>query len=117
MTKPVVAIVGRPNTGKSTLLNRIVKRPVAITEDLPGTPRDRNMADVTWGVVDFTLIDTGGLEISPRSTVARGVKAQVETAIRDADVIIDVVDTIDGVTPVNMEVADILRRARSEEHT
>jgi len=111
MTKPVVAIVGRPNTGKSTLLNRIVKRPVAITEDLPGTTRDRNMADVTWEGVEFTLVDTGGLEIEPRSTIARGVKAQVETAINEADVIVDVVDAIDGVTPVDSEIADILRRA------
>ena len=111
MTKPVVAIVGRPNTGKSTLLNRIVKKPVAITEDLPGTTRDRNMADVTWGGIEFTLVDTGGLEIDPRSTIARGVKAQVETAISEADVIIDVVDAIDGVTPVDPEIADILRRA------
>ena len=111
MTKPVVAIVGRPNTGKSTLLNRIVKRPVAITEDLPGTTRDRNMADVTWEGVEFTLVDTGGLEIEPRSTIARGVKAQMETAINEADVIVDVVDAIDGVTPVDSEIADILRRA------
>ena len=111
MTKPVVAIVGRPNTGKSTLLNRIVKRPVAITEDLPGTTRDRNMADVTWEGVEFTLVDTGGLEIEPRSTIARGVKTQVETAINEADVIVDVVDAIDGVTPVDSEIADILRRA------
>lgn len=111
MTRPVVAIVGRPNTGKSTLLNRIVKRSVAITEDLPGTTRDRNMADATWGGVEFTLVDTGGLEIDPRSTIARGVKTQVETAIAEADVIIDVVDTIDGVTPPDLEIADVLRKA------
>ena len=111
MTKPVVAIVGRPNTGKSTLLNRIVKRPVAITEDLPGTTRDRNMADVEWGGVEFTLVDTGGLEIDPRTTIARGVKAQVETAIRQADVIINVVDAVDGVTPLDLEIAETLRKA------
>jgi len=111
MTKPIVAIVGRPNTGKSTLLNRIVGKPLAITEDVPGTTRDRNMADVTWQGVEFTLVDTGGLEIEPRSTIARGVKNQVETAISEADVIIDVVDAIDGVTPVDLEIADVLRRA------
>jgi GTP-binding protein len=111
MTKPLVAIVGRPNTGKSTLLNRIVKRPVAITEDLPGTTRDRNMADVNWRGVEFTLVDTGGLEIEPTSTIGRGVKAQVENAISQADVIVCVVDTIAGVTPVDFEIADLLRRS------
>jgi len=111
MAKPIVAIVGRPNTGKSTLLNRIVKRPVAITEDLPGTTRDRNMADVNWEGVEFTLVDTGGLEIAPRTTITRSVKTQVETAISEADVIVDVVDAKDGITPVDSEIADVLRRA------
>jgi GTP-binding protein len=110
MTRPVVAIVGRPNTGKSTLLNRIVGKPLAITEDLPGTTRDRNMATVTWQGVEFTMVDTGGLEIEPRSAIARGVKTQVETAINQADVIVDVVDAIDGVMPLDFEVADVLRR-------
>jgi GTP-binding protein len=111
MTKPTVAIVGRPNTGKSTLFNRIVKRPVAITEDLPGTTRDRNTADVDWQGTEFTLIDTGGLEIGPRSSIARGIKSQVETAISTADVIIYLVDTKDGITPADTEIADVLRRA------
>jgi GTP-binding protein len=111
MTKPIVAIVGRPNTGKSTLLNRIVKRQIAITEDLPGTTRDRNMADVTWNNVDFTLVDTGGLEIDPKSTIDKGIQSQVKTAIQDADVIIDVVDAKTGVTPVDTDIADMLRRA------
>ncbi|OGN98812.1 MAG: ribosome biogenesis GTPase Der [Chloroflexi bacterium RBG_13_51_18] len=111
MTKPIVAIVGRPNTGKSTLLNRIVKRPVAITEDLPGTTRDRNTADVNWRGVDFTLIDTGGFEIEPSSTVARGVKTQIENAISKADIIVFVVDAITGVTPADFEIADVLRRS------
>ena len=111
MTKPIVAIVGRPNTGKSTLLNRIVKRPVAITEDHPGTTRDRNTADVIWGGVDFTLVDTGGLEVEPDTAISRGVKAQVETAIADASVIVVVVSAIDGVMPADTEIADILRRS------
>jgi len=110
MSKPVVAIVGRPNAGKSTLLNRVVGKLQAITEDLPGTTRDRNMADVTWGGVDFTLVDTGGLEIKPGSAVARGIKTQIETAIEEADVIIDLVDVTDGVTPADYEVADMLRK-------
>jgi GTP-binding protein len=111
MTKPIVAIVGRPNTGKSTLLNRIAGKPLAITEDEPGTTRDRNVADVSWGKTEFTLVDTGGLETRPSSTIAKAVKAQIETAIKEADVIIDLVDAKDGVTPADEEVADQLRKA------
>ncbi len=111
MTKPVVAIVGRPNAGKSTFLNRVVGKPLAITEEAPGTTRDRNLADVTWQGTEFTLIDTGGLEIEPVDTVAQGIRAQIETAIGDADVIIDMVDVKDGMTRSDFEVADMLRRA------
>jgi GTP-binding protein len=111
LTRPIVAIVGRPNAGKSTLLNRVVRKPLAITEDIPGTTRDRNTADVTWQGTDFTLVDTGGLEIDPRSPISRGVRAQIETAISEADVIIDIVDVTDGVTPADLEIADMLRRA------
>lgn len=110
MTKPIVAIVGRPNAGKSTLLNRVVRKPLAIIEDRPGTTRDRNTADVSWQGVEFTMVDTGGLEIAPSSTISRGVKAQILTAIGDADVIIDIVDVTDGVTPADLEIADMLRR-------
>jgi GTP-binding protein len=111
MTKPIVVIVGRPNTGKSTLLNRIAGKRLAITEDEPWTTRDRNLADVIWGENEFTLVDTGGLEIKPSSTIAKGVKAQIETAMKEADVIIDLVDAKDGVTPADEEVADQLRKA------
>ncbi len=110
MAKPVVAIVGRPNTGKSTLLNRMVGKPQAIVEDLPGTTRDRNMADVAWQGVEFTLVDTGGLEITPGTAIARGVKAQVETAINEANLILFLVDAKDGVTPADLEIADVLRK-------
>jgi GTP-binding protein len=111
LIKPVVAIVGRPNTGKSTLLNRIVGKPQAIVQDLPGTTRDRNMADVVWQGVEFTLIDTGGLEMAPGTSIARGVRAQVETAIDEADLILFLVDSKDGVTPADQEIADRLRKA------
>jgi GTP-binding protein len=111
MTKPIVAIVGRPNAGKSSLLNRVVGKPLAITEDRPGTTRDRNMADVEWCGVQFTLVDTGGLELVPSTTVGRGILDQIDTAIKEAEVIIDVVDVTEGVTPVDFEVADRLRRA------
>lgn len=110
MSRPIVAIVGRPNVGKSSLLNRIVGKFQAITEDVPGTTRDRNLADVNWQGVDFTLVDTGGLELEPNSTVAQGIKAQIDTAIAQADVIIDLVDVTTGVTPADIEVADMLRR-------
>jgi len=110
MTKPIVAIVGRPNTGKSTLLNRIVGRPQAIVEDLPGTTRDRNTADAEWGGKAFTLIDTGGLETAPETSIARGVKAQVETAIKEAELVLFMVDAKDGLTPADSDIADVLRR-------
>jgi GTP-binding protein len=110
LTRPIVAIVGRPNTGKSTLLNRMVGKPQAIVEDLPGTTRDRNMADVTWQGIEFTVVDTGGLELLPVTTIARGVKAQVETAIEEARVILLLVDAKDGVTPSDLEIADRLRK-------
>lgn len=111
MTKPIVAIVGRPNTGKSTLLNRMVGKPQAIVEDLPGTTRDRNMADVVWQGIEFTLVDTGGLEMVPGTAIARGVKAQVEIAIEEANLILFLVDAKDGLTPPDLEIADRLRRA------
>jgi GTP-binding protein len=110
LEKPVIAIVGRPNTGKSTLLNRMVGRPQAIVEDLPGTTRDRNMADVNWRGVEFTVVDTGGLDLLPVTTIGRGVKAQVETAIEKASLVLVLVDARDGVTPSDLEIADELRR-------
>jgi GTP-binding protein len=105
-----VAIVGRQNVGKSTLHNRIARKPLAIVEDLPGTTRDRIFTNVAWQGVEFTLIDTGGLEIAPRSTVAQGVREQVEAAIAEADVIIFLVDVKSGLIPADLEMAEMLRR-------
>ncbi|MCJ7604674.1 MAG: ribosome biogenesis GTPase Der, partial [Dehalococcoidales bacterium] len=110
MTKPVVAIVGRPNAGKSSLLNRVVGRRLAIIADMPGTTRDRNMADVEWNGIPFTLVDTGGLELEPGSAIARGIREQIETAIKTADIIIDIVDVSDGVTAADLNIADMLRK-------
>ena len=110
MSKPIVAIVGRQNVGKSTLLNRLAGKRIAIVEDLPGTTRDRVVADVSWHGVEFTVVDTGGLEMKPDSTIAQGVKEQVQVAIVEADVIIFLVDVRDGVTASDQEVADMLRR-------
>jgi len=106
-----VAIVGRQNVGKSTLLNRLAGKRVAIVEDLPGTTRDRVFADVSWQEVTFTLVDTGGLEPRPHSTITQEVKEQVEIAIAEADAVIFLVDVKDGLTPSDMEIADRLRRS------
>ena len=111
MDRPVVAIIGRQNVGKSTLLNRVAGKPVAITEDLPGTTRDRVAASVSWQGAEFTVFDTGGLELKPESTVAQGVKEQVVVAMAEANVIVFLVDVRDGVTPFDLEVSDIVRRA------
>lgn len=110
MSRPIVAIIGRQNVGKSTLLNRVAGKRIAITADLPGTTRDRILANVSWQGTEFTIVDTGGLELKPQSTIAQGVKEQVEVAIAEADIIIFVVDVRDGVVPSDLEVADMLRQ-------
>jgi len=110
VSKPIVAIIGRQNVGKSTLLNKVAGKPIAIIEDLPGTTRDRIFADVSWQGVEFIMVDTGGLEVSPLSTIAQGVKEQVAVAITEADIIIFVVDIRDGIIPSDLEIADMLRQ-------
>ena len=110
MSKPIVAIIGRQNVGKSTLLNRLAGKRIAITEDVPGTTRDRIMATVSWEGTEFTLVDTGGLEPKPESTVAQQVQEQVKMAIAEADVIIFLVDVKDGLTPFDRDIADTLRQ-------
>lgn len=109
MAKPVVAIVGRPNVGKSTLFNRLVGRTVAIVSKQSGTTRDRVTLETQWAEHPFILVDTGGLELFPDTDLWRQVRAQVEVAIEDADIIIMVVDVTQGVTASDMDVADILR--------
>ena len=111
MTKPVVAIVGRPNVGKSTLFNRIAGRRKAIVEDLPGTTRDRLYADVSWNAREFSLMDTGGLELKPGSGVGEKVKQQIEAGIAEADLILFVLDARDGLLADDWEIADVLRRS------
>ncbi len=111
MNKPVVAIVGRPNVGKSTLFNRIIGQRKAIVEDLPGTTRDRICGDATWATREFTLIDTGGYEPRPETDIRQKVKEQVGIAVEEADVVIFLVDAKDGVVPADMEIAELLRRS------
>ena len=110
MSKPIVAIVGRQNVGKSTLLNRVAGKPLAIVENLPGTTRDRVFTNVAWRGVEFTMVDTGGIELDPHTAIAVGVREQIETAITEADVIIFLLDAMSGMTASDLETADMLRR-------
>ncbi|RLC94386.1 MAG: ribosome biogenesis GTPase Der, partial [Chloroflexi bacterium] len=130
MSKPIVALVGRPNVGKSTLFNRIVGQRLAVVHGRPGTTRDRLHAPAEWNGVAFTVVDTGGIEVLPE-TVAAGrrpgpervlaqdsapfislIRVQAEQAIANADAVIFITDALSGFTPADEEVADILRRAR-----
>lgn len=128
MPKPIVALVGRPNVGKSTLFNRIAGERLAIVEDLPGTTRDRLYADAEWAGAIFTLVDTGGIELvrgadrdvsrssEPLSISSadfrREIREQAQVAIDEADVIIFLVDVKEGVTGGDQDVADVLRRSK-----
>jgi GTP-binding protein len=108
MTKPVVAIVGRPNVGKSTLVNRIVGARVTIVEEKPGVTRDRKRVEAEWNGVPFTLVDTGGW-VPKGSSLDDKVSRQSELAIREADVVIVVVDAVTGVTEEDSRVAGVVR--------
>ena len=108
--KPIVAIVGRPNVGKSALFNRIVGGRPALVEDLPGTTRDRIYGDAEWRGREFKIVDTGGLEPDEPGTYTPLVRAQVEQALGEADMILFVVDAKSGTTAADEEVADMLRR-------
>lgn len=111
MSKPVVAIVGRPNVGKSTLFNRLAGKRKAIVEDIPGVTRDRLYDVSEWLGRDFIIIDTGGLRFESADTIARGVQLQAEIAIDEADVIVFVLDARQGITAEDEQVADLLRRS------
>jgi GTPase len=108
---PVVAIVGRPNVGKSTLYNRIVGGRTAIVEDRARTTRDRLYGDAEWNGRRFVVVDTGGLEVDPDDPIEARVQEQARLAIAEADVIVFVVDAVSGMTPSDTEAAELLRRA------
>lgn len=116
VAKPIVALVGRPNVGKSTLFNRLIGERRAIVQDEPGTTRDRIYGDVEWGGHTFTLIDTGGMIVDERgaevdlSSIPAGTRQQAEHAIEEADLLVFVVDSEDGTTPADFAIADLVRR-------
>lgn len=112
MSRPIVAIVGRPNVGKSTIFNRIIGDKLAIVEDKPGVTRDRLYGTGEWLDREFSVIDTGGIEIEGEDQIMRSVRMQAELAIEEADVIVFMVDAKAGVTPADSEVAEMLFRAK-----
>jgi len=111
MTSPIVAIVGRPNVGKSALLNRLAGRRIAVVADLPGTTRDRIFAFVSWQGREMTVVDTGGWQAEPQSSLEQKVRHQVEAAIAEAHALIFLVDVADGAIAADEEIADWLRQA------
>ena len=114
MSKPIVAVVGRPNVGKSTFFNKIVGSRVSIVEDTPGVTRDRIIADAEWSGKHFMLIDTGGIEPENKEIIPAQMRAQAEIAMDMADVILFMVDGRNGLTAADREVGDMLRRKNKD---
>ncbi len=114
MTKPLVAIVGRPNVGKSTFFNKICGKRISIVDDMPGVTRDRIYADAEWCGHDFRLVDTGGIDVKSEDIFQEDIRKQVDIAIDLADVIVFLVDGNDGVTKRDHDVADILRKTNKK---
>lgn len=112
MSKPIVAVVGRPNVGKSTFFNRIAGRRISIVEDTPGVTRDRVYADVEWLSYDFVMIDTGGIEPSSTDIILSQMRDQAQVAIDTADVIVFMVDGRESYTSADEEIAMMLRRSK-----
>ena len=111
MSRPVVAIVGRPNVGKSTLFNALAGEKISIVKDTPGVTRDRIYADVTWLDKEFTMIDTGGIEPDSKDVILSQMREQAQIAIDTADVIIFITDVKQGLVDADSKVADMLRRS------
>jgi len=109
---PTVAIIGRPNVGKSTLFNRFIGRREAIVDDRPGVTRDRNFGVVDWNGRQFWLVDTGGLILQAEDSLNRAVRHQVEQAVTESDVVLFLVDVEQGVHPADLEIAQYLRKSQ-----
>lgn len=112
MANPLIAIVGRPNVGKSTLFNKVAGRKISITEDRPGVTRDRLYADAEWAGKKFTMVDTGGIELKSDDAMWREILRQAEVAIETADVILFLTDGKEGLTSSDYDVAEKLRRSK-----
>ena len=112
MSKPIVAIVGRPNVGKSTLFNVLAGEKISIVQDTPGVTRDRIYADINWLDYNFTLIDTGGIEPESDNIILKSMREQAEIAIETADVILFMTDVRQGMVDDDVKVADMLRRSK-----
>lgn len=113
MFKPVVAVVGRPNVGKSTFFNKICGKRISIVDDTPGVTRDRIYADAEWCGHNFTLVDTGGLDSKSDDIFQRDIRKQAELAIQESDVVVFIVDGKSGITQTDEEVAGILKRSKT----
>ena len=111
MAKPIVAVVGRPNVGKSTLFNKLVGKRISIVEDTPGVTRDRIYASCEWLDRSFMLVDTGGIEPHSDDPILAQMRRQAEVAIQSADVIILVTDLLSGVTATDQDVAAMLQKS------